>query len=760
MNDFELRDEANFENDPVTVAAMAAAARANGPAGTGASAGPLGSSVPTPQSETDALRQAVAEQYGKKPWSLVDLEDKKEAADIRRGVISTANTIADIKNAMCTRDDMKIKIPQKIPVEIACEMIRVTGDVSALVASEDSAGTLVYYNCTGSKAGIWSADVASGGKRLIWLMDNLDVPMNQRQHAERELLAIVDERMANESTTQIPMANGVLDISVPNGFFTPYLTDEGHENPDYADLYGKDANFTHKNAANWNPHATDITLYCKDGMPWNVEDHLKTVLDGNKDAIKVWWQSCNFALRGMSGGRTMWYMDDSERGQGGGAKSTTAMMVGAAVGQNAVLDINMDKMQRQFGLAQLVGKRLLIGNETNAGTKGIDGTDVIKLIARGEPVTVERKHVDGFTYKPRCMVIQCLNTKAPKIKEKEAAFYRKIVPLYFPATLTDGVQHDEIHDEFITDQRVIDYIAFKALSLGPIDQYDPEAVNQLRKNINDIRAASSTVFQFFDEFAATFANSRIPLKILYACYNNWCKENRYNGVNFTNFESDTCNWTGMDGGWKVKNYKSSEGECAHRVSASFLPEEIIAQYGPDDLQEHRYVSNPSLREGTGMLSRKARNAQHRKWLVRVVKTEAEAVATVNDLQRYAEFRTAFVYAYGRNPQAGELTIPDPALWCKLGQPMPYYSIQKRSDPITYENFDLRGFRATTAGTDHDYGMVLDFYCKISPIELKRATERGDIPMCDEEIAIQTYNRLCGLNLQKDKKQEGKKNPNE
>ena len=731
MNDIELRDEAGFMGT-------------QGTAGTGAAAGAgVAAQGGCPQqivapNALDVIREAMADEYAIRRWRLGDLEDRDTAQEIRTNILAVARMKAQQQNVNRTAANDPIKIPPHLPVEIACEMIRLTGDVAVLVVEKDEPGTLAYYDRTGDMAGVWTVSSARRRRRLL---GNLDVPMVQRQYAEPELLAILDEIMENQDDDLVPMKNGVVDISEPGRpEFTPYLTDEGDPNPDYEDLYGREACLMHKNAANWDPSARNVVLYCNDGTPWSVDDHLDMVLAGSESAIKVWWQSCNFVLRGMPGGRTMWYMDDSENGQGGGAKSTTAMMVAALVGGKAVLEINMDDMQKQFGLARMVGKRLLIGHETNAGTKGIEGTDVIKRIARSETVTVEKKHQDGFAYKPRAMAIQCMNTRTPKIKEKDEAFYRKVVILDFPATLTKGVQHDEIHDKLIYDQRVIDYIAYRALSMGPIDQYDPAAVAMLRKGVDEIRTASSTVFQFMQEFQ-DLANPKIPTDVLYDCYKGWCSVNGFGGTNVTNFESDLRNWTGMNGKWVFRHYRSEDGKSAQRIPRGFLPEEVVAQYGSARIRDAQARMSQTVENGGGRLSADVMGKQYRKWLERVDPAEAMQDAAKRDLQRYTEFRIAYSYAYAKPIQEGKAALPSPEEWCALGQPMPYYGPIDGSKPLDHTNYGLRGFRATIGGID--YGTGLYRHVNIPQEYLAEAEYRDRIRTGDGAAYAAVRGRLLG-----------------
>lgn len=690
MNDVELKSEAGFT--------------AAGPAAAAAQA-----LVQDTESAMDIMRNAVACRYGTQPWRLGDLEDKKMAKDIRMDILANAKIEAKAQNMRRENSD-KIKIQQQLPVEIACEMVRVTGDVAVLVADEakeDSKGTLAYYNRTGGMAGVWAV---SGNRRLMRLMDNLDVQMAQRQYAESQLLAVLDEIAENDRNTLVAMKNGVVDISEPGSpVFTPYLTDDGEPDPGYEDLYGRDAHLFNKNEANWDPGAKDVTLYCGDGTPWSVEEHLELVFAGNQDAIKVWWQSCNFALRGMPGGRTLWYVDDSENGQGGGAKSTTAQMVANLIGRKAVLSISMDRMQQRFGLANLVGKRLLIGNETNAGERPLEGTDVIKMIARGEPIQVERKNENEFEYRPHCMVIQCMNTRTPKIKAKDAAFYRKVVILDFPATLTKSVQHDEIKDKLIYEQDVIDYIARKALELGPIADYDPDAIKALRRGVDEIRTASSTVFQFMQEYQ-DLTNDRIPVEVLYDCYKTWCRRNGFGGTNITNFESDLRSWTGMSGEWIFRNYKSSNGESAQRIPKRFYPERVVAECGSADIREDQNLANTIINRGAGLLNEGTRTKQYRKWLERADDGRTDEDAAEYDIRRYTEFRIAFCHYYGWMIQRGETALPDPALWIRLGQPMPYYGRRDDAGRLDYTNYDVIGFRSEIANFDYGgslYGYIRD-----------------------------------------------------
>lgn len=603
--------------------------------------------------------------------STVDMDgllDPEKAAVAKACIIDDAHTRAEMDDQL--RKDKLAKYFKRLDAYAASQLMLHTGDVGVIEPEEGGARLLAIRHHTGPYAGIWTIDTQGLGYHVKQAAINLGVDVKQISAVAETLMIMSPVIKVDKDPNLVPMCNGVLDLRTKD--FTPYTMADGAENPDYVAKYGSRV-ITYKNAAEWDPQAADDVLTGPDGLTWSVEQHMQDVLGDNPAAINIWWQAANFALRGMSGGRSIWMMDHSENGAGGGAKSTTAGMIAAAVGQSGVCALDLDHLQGQFGLASLIGKRMIVGNESNAGAKQLENAAVIKSMMRGEPVQVDRKHKDIVMYTFRGLMIQCFNCAAPKISDKTGSFYRKIVAMPFSRRLGGATERRYIADDFIYRQSVINYIARKALELGPISRYNEDDLAALDANIITMRAAGSTVFGYMQEVAPTIAGDMIPLPALYACYGQWCKINGYNGCNSSNFESDLIQWIATRDDWQM----SPAGAKPRRLPSDAPSEQMLADYGTLDWRQSKDPYNHDMYSGAGDWDRAALRKTARKWIERTPNSTQQAADARNmQLSRYREFCQAMTWEWvmraGRTADETRQAVPDFDTWISMGQPVPRY----------------------------------------------------------------------------------------
>lgn len=595
------------------------------------------------------------------------LLDKDTAASVKALIMDDA-TFRLMLLAQASKS--KLGTVKRLDAYAAVQVMLRTGDVGVIEPEAGGARLLAIRHHTGPDAGIWTIDAQGLGYHVQKAAINLGVDPRQIELVTKSLMVMAPVIKEDKDTGIAPMRNGVLDLCTRD--FTPYLLPDGSENPDYVAKYGHRV-LTYKNAAEWDPQAADDVMTGPDGLTWSVEQHMQDVLGDNPAAINIWWQAANFALRGMSGGRAIWMMDHSENGQGGGAKSTTAGMIAAAVGQAGVGALDLDHLQERFGLASIIGKRMVVGNESNAGAKQLENAAVIKSMMRGESVQVERKYGNLVTYTFRGLMIQCFNCSSPKISDKTGSFYRKICAIPFSRRLGGTTERKYIADDYIYRQSVINYIAYKALLLGPITRYNEDDLKALDTNIITMRAAGSTVFGFMQEVAPTIAGEMIPLSALYACYGQWCKINGYNGCNANSFEVDLAQWLATRDDWQM----SPAGAKPRRLPADAPAEPMLADYGTLDWRNNKDPYNHDMYNGAGDWDRAAMRKTARKWIERTPNsTQHAADERAMQLSRYRDFCQAMTWEWvmhaGRTAEETRQAMPDFDTWVSMGKPIPRY----------------------------------------------------------------------------------------
>lgn len=113
----------------------------------------------------------------------------------------------------------------------------------------------------------------------------------------------------------------------------------------------------------------------------------------------------------------------------GSGKSTLIKGFEAFLGKYCVLLPPSCFNGNRFGLSNALGARLYTATEVPK--KGVDDTSILKALVSGEAITIERKHVDSFTYIPFGKVIWAMN-EVPNMDFLRDGIGRRVQIIKFP----------------------------------------------------------------------------------------------------------------------------------------------------------------------------------------------------------------------------------------------------------------------------------------------------------------------------------------
>ena len=656
------------------------------------------------QDTNDILRQAIIEISENTPFSIHDLMNRERAVALKESILTEVNMTIDVINANLQPSD-KLKKFKALNEAGLAQIIVCTGDVKLLKRTDknDKATyTISYYSHVGHNAGIWYSDESDGQDILRNICSNFSVGQKLARNIADELKSNADIKVIKEKELPylVPCANGMLDLSqvktdftdyihyTATGFdFTPYTLVDGEENPEYIRRYGNLV-YTWKLRTKWNPNAANKTFCCSDGYEWSVDKHFTDAFKDNIKCIRLILEQLNFLIRGKRGDYTIFYGDGSDVSKGGGLKSTTASMQAYVLGLEHVLMRDIDELvDKDFGLAGIMGKKLLLGMETNADNQEIKGGKTAKKIMRGEQVSVNAKFKAYMEYAYKGMWIQCFNGIF-NVAAKESAFYRKLLVLPFSSVFVDQdgnqISRDEIQDKFIKTAAVREYLLLLAASLGAIKHYDTECIKEAQVGVKDAQIRASSVMTFMEDVAPTFVGDNIPFPALYTAYKfGWCPQNGHNSANRGNFINGVKRWLQLTGSteWVVLPADS------YRLPADAPPEPFLAEYasgskwveyGNDGEWSHVYVGGASKGCAVGnqkpspirgcMLHR-IRNDEED------ILPESRGLPIDEALTEYAQFFTAWFYYYSGSIARGEMQETDcPTFkqWSEAGKAKPVY----------------------------------------------------------------------------------------
>lgn len=115
-------------------------------------------------------------------------------------------------------------------------------------------------------------------------------------------------------------------------------------------------------------------------------------------------------------------------GQGGTGKSTLVDLLQGLIGEENVVAVQLEELGNPFMRHKLVGKQVyLCGELTRQSFKHIG---LIKQISAGEPISVDVKHREGFTFRPRGRFVMTSNVVA-HTPDTSTGFERRFLQITF-----------------------------------------------------------------------------------------------------------------------------------------------------------------------------------------------------------------------------------------------------------------------------------------------------------------------------------------
>lgn len=368
------------------------------------------------------------------------------------------------------------------------------------------------------------------------LLDSLilavDDTTNSRSRKDiREWLRIeAPTKSINKNINLVPVGNGIFDKE--NKKLLPF-------NPKYV--------FTSKVATKYVDN--DIPEPTYNG--WTFSKWIEELSNGDKDKTTLLWQMIASVIQNRRTSNVLFCLIDNGEGRTG--KSTFEALLMNLVGKNNYTALKLEEFDHSFLLAQAYGASLIIGDDNDP--KGyIDNGSTLKSIVTNELVLINPKGQRPFSAKFYCTIVQSMNG-FPRFKDTSGGLYRRFRLIQFNHQYTDTPDGRKVKDEYIKDQRLLQWILKQALKIN-IDtiintQESQQAVQELQLE-NDI------VLSFVNEVVPNLESKRVPIALLFALFRKYVDDN--NSKNNMTKATFTRRVKPMmeRNGWNYKNARPAE----------------------------------------------------------------------------------------------------------------------------------------------------------------------------------------------------------
>ncbi|MGH0950475.1 phage/plasmid primase, P4 family [Bacillus mycoides] len=396
-------------------------------------------------------------------------------------------------------------------------------------------------------------------KRVIsWLEPKLN--NSKAEDVIYHLTNKADMKEKTESRYLIPVKNGVFNLK------TKKLE---QFNPNYV--------FTTKITTSYVDYPINPVI---DG--WDVHSWINSIACGDLEIEKLLWQVINDSLNGNYTRKKAIFLV----GDGNNGKGTFQELIINLIGIQNIATLKVNEFDERFRLSALEGKTAVIGDDVPVNVY-IDDSSNFNSVVTGDRVQVEFKNKPLYSTAFRCSVIQSTNGM-PKFKNKTNGTIRRIVIVPFKADFNGSVENFKIKDEYIRNEKVLQYVLHKAIHLD-FERFDIPEVS--KRELEVFKQDNDPVLDFKVSVFDKWEIPKVPKYIVYGFYKKFCMDNGYKPLSDRLFHKQFKAYLGKE--WNT----SAQGKFRYDSLINYVGDldKVNLGFGfPDQKKNHSAYENTRL----------------------------------------------------------------------------------------------------------------------------------------------------------------------
>lgn len=205
-------------------------------------------------------------------------------------------------------------------------------------------------------------------------------------------------------------------------------------------------------------------------------------------------------------------------------KSTIARVLKALIGEDSVTNPTLGSLERQFGLAPLVGKSAAIIGDARLGGRADQAAVVERLlsISGEDPLSIDRKNRDSINVRLRVRIV-LISNELPRLYDTSGALASRFLILQTRKSFLGN-------EDLTLENRLL--AELPAILRWAVDGYHdlletgrfivPSSSQQA---VEDLQAISSPITVFLRDTCRVEGGAAIECGALYSRWSEWCKEN-------------------------------------------------------------------------------------------------------------------------------------------------------------------------------------------------------------------------------------------
>jgi putative DNA primase/helicase len=206
-------------------------------------------------------------------------------------------------------------------------------------------------------------------------------------------------------------------------------------------------------------------------------------------------------------------------GDGGNGKSTFVDTISRVIGQDATSHIDLEGLYGQYGMKGLIGKRLNIIEEVHGNYYQ---SNKLKKLISGEPVTIDIKYKDQFSFRPQTKFIFAVNIM-PRVDDTSTATERRICAIQFLNNFRNNPNTQLRSDRGLLGGElpgILNWMLDGAKNLS--ESVGFVVTHEQISMLSEYRQENSSVEGFISEVIEKDEDAEVTVRDLYEEYKTYC----------------------------------------------------------------------------------------------------------------------------------------------------------------------------------------------------------------------------------------------
>ena len=262
------------------------------------------------------------------------------------------------------------------------------------------------------------------------------------------------------------------------------------------------------------PHNYNPTVKCD-----LVDETLTNLACGDESIKKLLMEMVGYCMYRRNELRKAFILT----GEKNNGKSTFIDMIGWMLGKENYSTLDLKDLNHTFRPAMMFRKLANLGDDI--GDEFINDTSIFKKFVSGDPVTVENKNKDPFTFTNYAKMIFAANT-LPRVKDRTGAVLDRLVIIPFKANFKSSANYKPFIKDELRDERAIErliYLGVEALK-GVLDRRGFTQSEAVDKELDSYDKGNNPVRIFFEEVDMSEIE-RESVNAWYTKYTEFCLAN-------------------------------------------------------------------------------------------------------------------------------------------------------------------------------------------------------------------------------------------